>query len=56
MIVVHTGGTTVEYGDVTRFSTDENNNLCLWTGRDADKLVTLFAAGRWELVEVTADD
>lgn len=53
MIVVDVGdGGVVECADATRFSTDEHNNLLLWTGRDADRLTRVFAQGVWCGVDV----
>jgi hypothetical protein len=48
MIFVETAGGDEEFADATRFSTDEHNNLQLWDGPEAERLVQVFARGHWK--------
>lgn len=47
IVVVDGSGVEHEFADATRFSTDDYNNLCLFEGSQADRLVHVFAAGWW---------
>ncbi len=53
MIVVRVDSDLFEIPDGTRFATDEHNNLCVFTGRQGDRLTHVFNG--WQQVEV-ADD
>lgn len=37
-------GEPIEYVDVTRYKSDESNNLCIYAG---DVLLAMYAAGYW---------
>lgn len=57
MIVVHLlDGETEEYDDATRFATDEHNNLCIYAGKNTDKLLALYHPTVWAKCEVNDDD
>lgn len=44
-----------EFPDATRFSTDEHNNLEIWSGKQGDRLIQVFACGKWRNVGVDDD-
>lgn len=50
------GGDVVDFADGSRFSTDEHNNLEIWTGDQGDRLLQVFARGAWRTVGVDSDD
>ena len=56
IFVVDENGEDREFDGATRFSTDEDNNLCIWTGSDADELVYLFHPNAWREAGVRDDD
>lgn len=57
MILVHLlDGESEEFDDATRFATDEHNNLCLYTGKNTDKLLALYHPSVWAKCEVGDDD
>jgi len=56
VIVVYTDDEAVGHEDATRYSNDEHNNLCLWTGDKGDELLELYSVGYWKRVEVVDDE
>jgi hypothetical protein len=44
----------VPYPRATRVSTDEHNNLEIWSGHDGDDLLYICATGQW--IEVTVEE
>ena len=46
----------IDFPDATRFSTDEHNNLAIWTGHAGDILVHLFSARLWRSVGADPSD
>jgi len=42
----------IEFDSATRYSTDEHNNLEVWSGVQGDRLIQLFASGAWRSVGV----
>lgn len=46
----------IEFESATRYSTDEHNNLQIWSGRDGEELVQVFATGFWQSVGVAGED
>ena len=57
MIIVEVDdGDLTEFTSGTRFSTDEHNNLEIWGGSEADRLLHVFFRGVWRTVGVSGDD
>jgi len=56
VIVVHLPDEPVEFDSATRFSTDEHNNLCIWSGRRTEKLLAVFNTGVWVRVQVEVEE
>jgi hypothetical protein len=56
VIIVDTADGSTDFDGATRFSTDENNNLLIWTGGAADKLMYVFSAGVWQTVGVDVEN
>jgi hypothetical protein len=56
VIVVYTDDEAIGHEDATRYSNDEHNNLCLWTGDKGDELLELYSVGYWKRVEVVGDE
>jgi hypothetical protein len=56
VIVVRVEGDLLEIPDGTRYVTDEHNNLCIYTGRQGDRLTHLIHRDHWQGVEVVDDD
>ena len=54
--VLDTDGSAHEFSDARRYSTDEHNNLEVWTGVQGDRLVALFHREHWLRVEVEDGD
>ncbi len=55
MIIVVADGVDHEFPAATRFSTEDRfNNLCIW--ENDDRLVAVFADGRWEQVHGQSGD
>jgi hypothetical protein len=61
MIIVETDANSgesevIDFTDATRFSTDEHNNLAIWTGPAGDMLMHLFSARLWRSVGADPSD
>lgn len=54
MIVVHTAEEVTECDGASRFSTDEHNNLCVFEGKNGDRLRAVFNSSSW--VKVVVED
>jgi hypothetical protein len=54
MIVVNLVAGQTKFVDASRVSTDEHNNLEVWSGSEGEDLMFLCAAGNW--VDVSIDD
>ncbi len=48
MITVHTDTGSMEFPTAQGFSTEnEFNNLCIWEDRNKERLLGVFADGKW---------
>lgn len=57
MIVVHLlDGECEEFEDATRFATDEHNNLCIFVGKNTEKLFAVYHPAVWAKCEVADDE
>jgi hypothetical protein len=52
VIRIKIGASDKLFPTATRVSTDEHNNLEIWSGDDGEDLLWLCAAERWSEVEV----
>jgi hypothetical protein len=54
VIVVRRADGEVSYPTASRVSTDEHNNLEIWSGVEGEDLLYICAAGQW--LEVTVEE
>jgi hypothetical protein len=54
--VTRDDGRAVQFSTATRASTDEFNNLEVWTGREGNALIWICAVGHWVEVTLEADN